>query len=165
MPSFPRRHFLKEKEAEQLLASLSQKLNVKPYELLGPKPHIERAETQFAEIFFANGKPVMAKSNETLFPTLKFETIFALLPKVVVDMGAVSHLCNGADVMAPGVVHIKGNFSEGDFLLVVDERYEKPLAIGVALVNSQVAKNLTHGKIAKNMHFVGDKLWNLLKSL
>jgi PUA domain protein len=67
--------------------------------------------------------------------------------------------------MAPGVVRINGNFNEGEFLLVVDERYEKPLAIGVALVNSQFATNLTHGKIAKNIHFVGDKLWNLLKSL
>jgi len=165
MPSFPRRHFLKEKEAEQLLTSLSQKLNVNPYELFGPAPRIERAETQVAEIFFINGKPTMAKSNEMLFPTLRFEKLFAFLPKIVVDMGAVSHLCNGADVMAPGVVQIKGNFKEKDFLLVVDERYEKPLAIGVALVNSQVAKSLNHGKIAKNMHFVGDKLWNLLKSL
>jgi len=165
MPSLPRRHFLKEKEAEQFLASISKKLKVNPYELFGPKPRIERAETKVAEIFFVNEKPIMAKSNEMLFPTLKFEKLFTFLPKIVVNMGAVSHICNGADVMAPGVVRINGNFNEGDFLLVVDERYEKPLAIGVALVNSQVAKNLTHGKIAKNMHFVGDELWNLLKSL
>jgi PUA domain protein len=165
MPILSRQYFLKEKEAKQLLASISEKLNVKPYELFGPKPRIERAETQIAEIFFINEKPIMAKSNEILFPTLKFEKLFAFLPKIVVNMGAVSHLCNGADVLAPGVVQIKGNFNEEDFLLIVDERHEKPLAIGVALVNSQVAKNLTRGKIAKNMHFVGDKLWNVLKSL
>jgi PUA domain protein len=165
MPGFLRRYSIKEKEAERLLASISERLKVDFHEFFGHKPRVERAETQVAEVFFIDGKPVMAKSNEMLFPTLKFEELFAFLPKIVVDMGAVSHLCNGADVMAPGVVQIKGSFNDGDFLLIVDERHEKPLAVGVALVNSQAAKNLTRGKMVKNVHFVGDKLWNLLKSL
>jgi len=164
MSSVPYRHFLKEKEAKHLFADFSQKFNVETETLFGPKPHIEKTEIQGTEIFIINGKPLIARSNETLFPTLTFEGIFPLLPKIVVDMGAVPHICNGADVMAPGIVRIKGDFQEKGLIVIADERYEKTLAIGVALLNSQAAKTLKHGKIAKNVHFVGDKLWNLLKS-
>jgi len=164
MSSVPHRHFLKEKEAKQLLADFSQKLRVKTETLFGPKPHIEQTETQGITIFIINGKPLIARSNETLFPTLTFEGTLSLLPKIVVDLGAVPHICNGADVMAPGIVRIKGDFQEKGLIVIVDERHEKPLAIGIALLNSQAAKILKHGKIAKNVHFVGDKLWNLLKS-
>jgi len=164
MPSVPHRRFLKEREAKQLLADFSRKIKVKTETLFGPKPNIEQTETQGTTIFIINGKPLMARFNETLFPTLTFEEISLLLPKIVVDMGAVPHICNGADLMAPGIVRIKGDFQEKGLIVIVDERHEKPLAIGVALLNSQDAKTLKHGKIAKNVHFVGDKLWNLLKS-
>ncbi len=160
-----KRHFLKEKEAEQLLKELSQKLRVDPEQLLGTKIRVEQTETQDAKIFFINGKPLLARLDGRLLPTLKFEEVLSLLPKLVVDMGAVSHVCNGADVMAPGVVKIKGDFHEGDFLVIADERHEKPLAVGIALTNSQTAETLKRGKVAENVHFVGDKLWIAIKSI
>ncbi|NIR86471.1 RNA-binding protein, partial [Candidatus Bathyarchaeota archaeon] len=92
------------------------------------------AETQTVEIFIVNGKPLFARSENIFLPTLISKRVFALLPKIVVDMGAVPHICNGADLMAPGVVKIDGEFNTGDLLLVVDERHGKPLAIGVALL-------------------------------
>lgn len=159
-----KRHFLKEKEAEQLLKELSQKLKVDPEQLLGTN-RIEQTETQGAKIFFINGKPLLARLDGRLLPTLKFEEVLSLLPKLVVDMGAVSHVCNGADVMAPGVVKIKGDFHEGDFLVIADERHEKPLAVGIALANSRTAETLKRGKVAENVHFVGDKLWVAIKSI
>ena len=158
-----RRYFLREKEATQLLTDLSQKLKIDAKKLLGPKPRIERAETPAAEIFVVNGKPLLARSGGVLFPTLIFEGIFPFLPKVVVDMGAVSHVCNGADVMAPGVVRIEGSFDESDLLLILDERYGKSLAIGATLFNSQTMRTLKRGKIAKTIHHVGDKLWGHIK--
>jgi predicted RNA-binding protein (TIGR00451 family) len=78
-------------------------------------------------------------------------------------MGAVPYVCNGADVMAPGVVRVDGDFEKNDILLVVDERFGRSLAIGVALSDSQTMRKLAHGKFVKNFHYVGDKLWNLLK--
>ena len=164
MPKKPRRHFLKEKEARKLLLDFSQRLKTDVEQLLGTKPRIEVNETEAAEIFIVQGKPLLASSGGVLFPTLTFDEVFSLLPRIVVDMGAVPYVCKGADVMAPGVVSIKGEFKENDFLLVVDERHSKPLAIGVALFNSQATKNMKHGKIVKNVHHVGDKLWNHLRS-
>ncbi len=158
----PRRYFLKEKETKKLLLNFSQKFK-DAEQLFGSKPSIEVNEAEGAEIFIVNGKPLLARYSDTLFPTLTSEEAFPFLPRVVVDMGAVSHLCNGADVMAPGVVDIQGDFSEKDFVVIADQRHKKPLAIGIALFNSQTMKNMKQGKIVKNIHHVGDKLWKLLR--
>lgn len=160
-----RRYFLKKKETTQLLTDFSRRLKMDVVELLGSKPRIERAETKVAEIFIVNSRPLLARSGGVLFPTLIFKGIFPFLPKLVVDKGAVSHICNGADVMAPGMVRIKGSFDENDLLLIVDEQYEKPLAIGEVLFNLQAVGTLKRGKIAKNIHYVGDKLWGHIKML
>lgn len=160
-----RRHFLKEKEARQLLLELSQKLKVDAQQLLGSKPRIELAETQTVEIFIVNGKPLFARFEGTFLPTLISNGVFPLLPKIVVDMGAVPHICNGADLMAPGVVQIDGDFNTDDLLLIVDERHGKPLAIGVALLDSHAMRKLRHGKVVKNIHYVGDRLWKMLKEI
>jgi PUA-domain protein len=165
MSKVTKRHFLREKEAEQLLKALSQKLRVDSKKLLEPRICIEQTETQDEKIYFINGKPLLARLDGMLLPTLKFEEVLSLIPKLIVDMGAVSYVCNGADVMAPGVVKIKGNFQEGDFLVVADERHGKPLAIGIALTDSQNAKTLRCGKMAKNIHFIGDKLWTAMKNI
>lgn len=163
MPNIIKRHYLKEKETEKILRELSGKLNVETEQLLGFKPRIELAEIQSTQIFIANGKPILARLKDTLSPTLIFEEIFPFLPKIIVDMGAIPHLCNGADLMAPGVVRINGDFNENDILLIADERHEKPLVIGIALFDAQHMRKLTHGKVVRNLHHVGDELWNLLK--
>jgi len=161
----PRRYFLKEKEARKLFLDFSQRLKVDAERLFGSKPRVEVNETEVAELFIIDGKPLLARSDKALFPTLAFDEVFHFLPRIVVDMGAVPYVCDGADVMAPGVVSIEGDFKENDFLLVVDERHGKPLMIGVALFNSQAMKNLKQGKIVKNVHHVGDKIWKALRTI
>ncbi len=79
-------------------------------------------------------------------------------------MGAVPYVCNGADIMSPGIVKTEGNFNANDYVLVIDERHRKPLAIATALIDSQTALSLRRGKTAKNIHHVGDSLWNQLKA-
>jgi len=160
-----RRHFLKEKEATQLLLDFSKEFKVGAERFFGSKPRIELAQARVAEVLLINEKPLLARFCGRLLPTLAFDELLSLLPKIVVDMGAVRHVCNGADVMAPGVVRIHGDFNENDLILVVDERHGKSLAIGVALFNSQTMRGLKQGRVVKNVHYVGDKLWNLVKTL
>ena len=164
MPKIARRHYLREKEARQLLLDFSQKFNVDTEGLFGARPRVELTEIQAIEIININGKPLLARLDGSLLPTLLFEAIFPFLPRIVVNMGAVPYICNGADVMAPGVVRVDGEFKENSFLLIVDERYEKSLGIGVALFDSQAMRRLKKGKIVKSIHFVGDKLWNFMKT-
>jgi len=164
LPKKRRRHFLKEKEAKRFLLEVSKTLGTDIERLLGSKTGVEVNETEIAEIFFFDGRPLLARSNGVLFPTLYFEELFSIIPKIVVDMGAVPYVCKGADVMAPGVRAIKGEFKENNLLVVVDERHGKPLAVGVALFGSEDMKALNSGKIVKNLHYVGDKLWDYLRA-
>jgi len=155
---------LREKEAVQLLDEFSQKLKVDVKELLGvKKPSLELAEGPNVKIFYLEGKPFFAATKDGLIPTLFFEKALSVLPRITVNMGAVPFVCNGADVLAPGVVKIEGAFAAGDLLSVVDERHGKPLAVVSALVDSQAASDMKRGKVAGNLHYVGDALWNMLK--
>lgn len=165
MSKIVRRRYLREKDVKSLLSDLSKRFKVDPKILFGVKPHVEMTETRDIEIIIINSKPLLARLEGSLLPTLKFEAFFPYLPKIVVDMGAVPHICNGANVMAPGVVRIDGDFRKNDFLLIVDERYERSLGIGIALFDFQLIGDRKKGEIVKNVHFIGDKLWNLMKSL
>ena len=164
MPRKRRRYFLKEKDAKKLLLDVSKTLGTNIEHLLGSKTRVEINETEAAEIFIFNGKPLLARSNESLFPTLSFEELMSVFPKIVVDMGAIPYVCKGADVMAPGILSVEGEFKENDVVIVVDERHGKPLAVGVAILSSEDMKNVKGGKTVKNLHYVGDKLWDTLKS-
>lgn len=164
MPQSLHRGFLRERDATQLLSSFAQKLKLDINQLLDTnKPKIELAEAGVAKIYYVNGRPLVASLRDTLVPTLLFERALMLLPKITVNMGAVPHICNGADLMAPGIVKIERAFSADDYVLVVDERHHKPLAIVVALTDSLTVRSLKHGKVARNVHYVGDGLWKELK--
>jgi PUA domain protein len=115
------------------------------------------------KVFYLEGKPFFAAMKDGLIPTLFFERALFMLPRITVNMGAVPYVCNGADVLAPGIVKVEGAFAVGDIMLVVDERHGKPLAVVSALVDSQTAKDMQRGKVAGNLHYVGDALWNMLR--
>lgn len=166
MAEIKHRRFLREKEATQLLNEFTQKLKVTVSELFASqKPNVEVAEAQNMRIYFVNGQPSIGQRQDMVFPTLRFERALQVLPKVTVNMGAVSHICNGADILAPGIVKTEGVFKTGDYVVIVDERFQKPLAVAMALMDSEVAQGLQRGKVATNVHYVGDVVWNLIKVL
>ena len=124
------------------------------------KVQIEVEEDGY-RLYYINGEPSALEVEGWVIPTLSFRSVVDRLPRVVVDMGAISHICNGADVMAPGIVS-SSVFTSGSVVVVVDERYGKPLAIGVAVVDS--AAGLERGRVVKNLHYVGDAVWRRIKS-
>jgi Predicted RNA-binding protein (contains PUA domain) len=71
------------------------------------------------------------------------------LKKVVVDMGAVKFVANGADVMRPGIVSFDENLAKDEIVLIVDERFGKSLAIGLALLSASELKATDKGKAIK----------------
>ena len=158
-----RRYFLRKREARSLLNELAR-LGLSVEDL-------RRAAVEVAEapdgtrIFIVDGIPLAAEKRGEVFPLLTAGEIMRALPALVVDMGAVPHICNGADVMAPGVVELKGDFQEGALVKVLDERHGKAIAIGKALYASDDIRGMRKGKVVKNLHYVGDKLWKLVKDL
>ncbi|MEM3700474.1 MAG: DUF1947 domain-containing protein [Candidatus Bathyarchaeia archaeon] len=160
-----RRYFLKDKETKLFLNRVSKRIKFNLKQILSPKVKMELIETEFAEIYVFDGKPILAKTGEIIFPTLVFSEFLDSAPKVIIDMGAVPHICNGAGIMAPGIVRFEGQFEKNDFVLVVDEKYNKPLAIGEALFGADEAEKVKQGVVIKNVHFVGDRLWKLINQL
>ena len=160
-----RRYSLKSKQAKQILTEVSERLKVNGDALFGSKANVEVVDADVGKIYLVNGKPLFFKTGERVLPTLLFQEFILRAPKIVVDMGAVPYVCNGADIMAPGIVRVEGEFGEGDLVLVVDEKHGKPLGVGESLYDSGSVRNTKQGAVVKSVHFVSDKIWNLAKTL
>lgn len=161
-----KRSFLKEKEARKLLSALSKRMRTPLRQIqIAAKPLIELVEANGEAVFLVNKEPVFAKSKNELFPTLSSSALMSNLPRVIVNMGAVPYVCNGADVMAPGIVSFEEDFEQNDIVAILDERHKKPIAVTVALYSMEEAKELGRGKVLVNLHYVGDKLWEMIKQL
>ena len=160
-----RRYPLKAKEAKYILTQVSNKLKVSFESMFGSKPLVETVEADFGELLLIDGKPVLFKVGEAILPTLLSTEILAQLPKIVVDMGAVRFVCNGADVMAPGIRRYEGSFGKSDVVVVIDEKHGKPLALGEVLYNFEEVKAIKQGPVVNTKHYVSDKVWNFMKTL
>ena len=116
-----------------------------------------------ARILLINKEPAFIYYQDKLVPTLHYLQHNSLLKKITIDMGAVKFMVNGADVMRPGIVDIEADFQKDDVVVIVDANHKKPLAVGMALCNSKEMQALKTGKVIKNIHYVGDKIWELSK--
>src|SRR3972149_1354066 len=160
-----RRYSLKSKEAKLIISRVSGRMKMNLEAILGTKPNIEVVEADFGQVFLIHGKPLLFKVGENVFPTLFFSELTSKMPKIVVDMGAVPYVCKGADVMAPGIVRIEGEFSKGGIVMVVGVKDGKALGLGESLLDSETARNTKKGAVVKTLHFVSDKIWDCAKTL
>lgn len=130
--------------------------------LIPSKAKIEMLEAEPYPIVLVDGKPQIMLVDDRPFPTLKAALSMEIKSKyVVVDMGAVRFMANGADVMSPGIVDADSNLLEGDVVVVVDETHRKPLAVGISLISGPEMVENDKGKAVKTIHFIGDPIWDL----
>ena len=99
---------------------------------------------------------------ETYLPFLSETGLLAKFPKATVDAGAIKFVCNGANVMRPGIKKFD-EFQKDDIICVVEEGHGKFLAVGKALVSSAEMANTTKGEVVKNLHYISDKYWEAAK--
>ncbi len=104
---------------------------------------------------------------EVVIPHLKLliDTDKIVLPKVIVDRGAVSFVMNGANIMRPGVTYFEDEIQSGSVVSVYPENFDKPIAVGKSLINSEEFNKITKGAIVKNLHYLNDLFWKLVKKL
>lgn len=156
-----RRYRLKEREVKEILGRAATTLGK-----IDLTPFMEGMETAKIspqdEILLIDEKPIFIRANGEVFPTLLNMEVLGKLPTITVDMGAVPHLCNGADLMAPGIVKISGEFQAGALAVVVDEKFSKSIALVKTLYSSEELQEKKQGKVADNIHFVGDRFWKVL---
>ncbi|MGQ0535462.1 MAG: PUA domain-containing protein [Methanobacteriota archaeon] len=161
------RRRLRRKEVEEVTAGVSTRFGI---DLFGPEDPVDRVEAADVDLLLFGGRAVALVLRGADGPERVVPTVRALLAKtparafVTVDMGAVRFVNNGADIMAPGIVEADPGIAVGDAVWVRDERNKRPLAVGLALAaGPEIPGKGTDrkGKVVKNLHWVGDEVWNL----
>ena len=104
------------------------------------------------------------KLGDEYIPFLSESGLLERFPKIIVDMGAVKFICNGATVMRPGVKSYS-EFEKDQIVCVVEESRNKFLAIGRSLVSSKDMDVMTKGEAVKNLHYVSDRFWEAAKNI
>lgn len=99
------------------------------------------------------------KTNKGIFPFLDQKETLENFPKIEIDLGAIKYVCNGADVMRPGIKIFKDEFKKGDIVAIQEEKYKKYIAVGIAAFSSSELEISKKGMGIKNNHYVGDKAW------
>ncbi len=152
---------LRKKEAAELRGQLI-KLYPKAEGFVSRSEDVLVVSEEGLELLVFNGAPSFIKLSGSLIPTLLLIKLHIndLVPKVVVDEGAVKHLLNGADVMIPGIKEFD-EFSINDVVSVWEPKKETPIVVGKALIPSNAIRELRKGKAIKNLHHAGDRIWNL----
>ncbi|MEM4536023.1 MAG: PUA domain-containing protein [Nitrososphaerota archaeon] len=156
--------YLSKKETSKLLEKLEELSWFKPF-LDKKVKNVFRIEAEDAT-FYKIQKILLVEKSGLIFPTLIEQysgDVLHSMPYIVVDMGAVSHIVNGADIMRPGVREVFGVFNEDDILVVKDEKNKKPIAIARCLVNHEGFKSMSRGKVAENIHHIDDKVWKMIR--
>ncbi len=117
----------------------------------------ERVEVE-DDVLAINGVRMFVRA-ERWVPLLRYLLTNLFPKKIIVDMGAVRFVTSGADVMRPGIKSIDSGIRKAELIIVVDEKFGKPLAVGVALFDAAEMQAMGTGKVVKNVHHVGDEWW------
>jgi PUA domain protein len=152
------RYFLNKKKLKEVKNNLGEYSSI-----LNDKKRIEYLEADPIPFILVDNEPAVILIDNKPYPTLKhlINNDNAAIKKVVVDMGAVKFMVNGADVMSPGIIDASENIVKGDIVVVVDEDHNKPLVVGLSLITTDKMINNDKGKAVKTIHFIGDDIWDL----
>ncbi|MGA7899236.1 MAG: PUA domain-containing protein [Nitrososphaeraceae archaeon] len=107
---------------------------------------------------------VAVRVDEDLIPFVGNEDLLRHFPFVTVDMKAVKFVCNGANIMRPGITTFQF-FKKNSIVVIKDESHLKALSVGIALESSEDAAPKNRGCVICNIHYVGDKLWEVYKEI
>ncbi len=97
-------------------------------------------------------------------PFLSDENTLVRFPSVTVDAGAIKFMCNGADVMRPGIKE-NTEFDKNEIVCIKEESHGKFLAIGISIISSEEMKSMGKGRVLRNIHHVSDQYWESAKPL
>ncbi|MGQ9582107.1 MAG: PUA domain-containing protein [Thermoplasmatota archaeon] len=153
------RHRLRRKEIARLADDIEASLGVRTF---GEGDAVDMADAGRVQVILLGNQALGLITDGAPFLTVRGLLRWqATKGFVSVDEGAVRFICNGADVMGPGIVETDPGIRHGDMVWVRDARHRKPLAIGRALVGADVMASRAPGKAVKTIHHVGDELWGL----
>ena len=101
---------------------------------------------------------------DLVIPHLTQHDLLDHFASVQVDMNAVKFVCNGANIMRPGITHFT-TFKESEIVLVKDQTHKKELAVCISLVNDVTGRKMERGVVLNNIHHIGDVYWETKKTI
>jgi len=136
-------------------------------------PEVIVPRTKSFKVFeIADGKRIIKAENFTaveikqniILPFLGEPKLVERFPSVLVDMGAIKFVCNGAKIMRPGITKFD-IFRKDEIVVVKDEVHLKALAVGIAMEDSETAASKEKGYIIDNLHYISDEYWEAHKQI
>ena len=153
-------NLLSKSETTDVLKLISNKWNQEIPRIKNLKSHYINSDSQ---ILIGDNLKILQLKDEFI-PFLSDTELLKGFPNVTVDMGAVKFMCNGANVMRPGIKNYS-EFSKDDIVCIVEESQHKFLAVGKSLVNSSEMEEMTKGEVIKNLHYISDNFWEISKTV
>jgi len=160
------RHFIQKSQIKDLKEDILKHYDEKFLSQIFPKKSkIELILTDAGDILYAvNDILKLWKSKDGYIPVLTLLLNKQVdLKKIVVDMGAIRHVANKADIMIPGITKIDPSIKKNDIVVIVDETHDRALAIGKAMYDADEMNKKDSGKVIKNLHTIQDSVWEFEK--
>jgi PUA domain protein len=155
------RKFLSKKDKKLLQTQLSEIYGESIVDLFQKTPNLEEARSDIGKILLKDNRIWFFSYDDVLVPSIYCLRESALkLPKVIVDVGAIRFITNGADVMAPGVVFFDENIHENMIVAIHEEKADTVIAVGLSLIDAQEFEKTKKGKVVKMVHYLKDNIWN-----
>ena len=101
---------------------------------------------------------------DLIIPHLTQHDLLNHFASVQVDMNAVKFVCNGANIMRPGITNFS-TFKESELVLVKDEIHKKELAVCISLIDDVNGRKMEKGIVLNNIHHIGDVYWETKKTI
>lgn len=101
---------------------------------------------------------------DLIIPHLTQHELLNHFASVQVDMNAVKFVCNGANIMRPGITDFT-TFKESEIVLVKDQTHKKELAVCISLVDDVTGRKMERGVVLNNIHHIGDVYWETKKTI
>jgi len=154
------RNHLSKKDKRALIAQLTEFFGEEITNSLQKDIIIEEVRTDIGTFIVNNSKIWVFDHENMKIPTIHFLRQHAYsIPKIVVDIGAIRFITNGADVMAPGIVFFDEQIKEGSIVVIHEERANSIIGIGQSLISSKDFSKSNKGKVIKNLHHLRDSIW------
>lgn len=156
------RKFLSKKDKKILQVKLSEIYGESIIDLIQKTTNLEEARSDEGKILLKGNRIWFFSCDDILIPTIHCLRESSMkLPKVIVDVGAIRFITNGADVMAPGVVFFDENINKDVIVAIHEEKADTIIAVGLSLINGQEFEKTEKGKVVKMLHYLKDNVWDL----
>jgi len=161
------RYVISKRDKRQLLQKINKYYKGKILEYISSARKVEVVKTRIEGIviIMVNSRPLLFSIKDKFVPTVIGYIKYGLdldIPRIYVDSGAVPHILNGADIMAPGIVRASKEFDKGEIVYVGEDETDRIFSVGETLMSYKEIFDIRRGKAIKNLHYAGDKIWKLI---